>query len=437
MQLSSDQKRALEAATNGEHLLITGEAGTGKTETLKAIVADLRARRRKVAVTAPTGVAAVHINARTIYSAFRIDYRKLGERPPFCKRWKGLHVLIIDEVSMLSVRLFQYLDRQARISRHRPKEPFGGVQVIMVGDFHQLPPVLKERKIGEPEFVFQSRLWVEMQVQVALLTTAHRQSDPPMLKFLRVARTGCVTEDDLKEFQAHLRQSKKSVEVRQGARSLIESTRLHCKRMDVDRVNAKRMAELKEAGRLHYKLHAEFRGGGEQGGDPGPMLEKILKHANFQAVLTLAEGAQVMLLTNYAVGRGLCNGSRGVVVGFCPQTRFPIVQFSDCRMRVKPAEWIFPVSGKKTLVIRQVPLKLAYALTVHKAQGLSIDKVDVDLTGAFADGQAYVAISRARNPEGLTLTGATAECFRASKAVARFYREAAEENSTLCTSDQE
>lgn len=400
------QNEALTIMQSGANVFLTGEPGAGKTYTVNLFRDWLMNKNIKCTVTASTGIAATHINGTTIHSFSGIGIKKGITEEQVKKILDNFYkvkdlcetrVLIVDEVSMLDAQFITDLDYILKIARG-DSSPFGGVQMVFVGDFFQLPPVTRKDENGEvPEtmFAFESEAWTDANLKVCYLTEQHRTDDALFIDILARIRNGTVTEEDL----ATLRSSSTSDP------SLI----LFTHNIDVDKINKKELLKL-----------------------PGPSYEnctysegiRFLKQRLIQDMLSpfkleLRVGAKVMFTKNN-FGSQYVNGTLGTVVGYVG--RNPKVQINDGDIvEVKKAEWVFE-DKDGTIKARavQYPLRLAYAITVHKSQGMSIDSARIDLTKVFEYGQGYVAISRVRSLKGLHLTGINDAAFAMSPKVMRY-----------------
>jgi len=388
------QDRALEILKSGVNVFLTGEPGAGKTHTVNRFVEWMRMQGRGYAITASTGIAATHIGGTTIHSWAGMGIkRKISENAIATlqsneftmRRICSPRVLIIDEISMLDATFIDNLDYVLQEVRQSPL-PFGGMQVIFVGDFFQLPPVVKE---GEMRFAFESDSWKAAAPQVCYLTEQHRQSDGEFLDILSSMRAGTITE-------AHKARLAKAIKEPEDQ----PETCLFTHNVDVDRVN-----EV-ELGRIEGEAHS-FRM--ESGGVPF-LVERLKSSCLAPETLMLKVGATVMFVRNN-FDEGYVNGTIGHVVGF-DGFGYPVVETKDGR-RIVPemAEWKIEEHGRSVAHIRQIPLRLAWAITVHKSQGMSLDAASVDLSRAFECGQGYVAISRVRTLEGLHLEGINEKAF--------------------------
>jgi uracil-DNA glycosylase len=320
------------------------------------------------------------------------------------KRWISARTLIIDEISMLTPELFERLDIMGKTLRKQPLRLFGGLQIVLVGDFCQLPPIYKDisGNSSEARFLFESKLWATGVHTVVILNKIWRQSDPVYQKVLTEVRMGVLS----KESEAILR-SRMNIN---WNTETIKPTVLFSNNSDVDKVNDLNMQVLDTE--LHTfktrtildksKWTDDLMAMPDQKSDLFQFaVNKLDQDAPYSVNLELRIGAQVMLLTNTDMGSGLVNGSRGIIVDFETIRGYPIVKFKNCEPRsIEPYTWYsheMPHVGR-----HQIPLRIAYAITIHKSQGASIDSAIVDIgKRIFEYGQAYVALSRVRSLEGL------------------------------------
>ncbi len=378
------------------NLFLTGRAGTGKTTMLRKFLASAGDR---AIVLAPTGVAAMNAGGQTIHSFFKFPPRLI--EPADIKRLrstrliKAIDTLIIDEISMVRADMLDAIDRSLKLNR-ASKRPFGGVRMILSGDLHQLPPVvsgqeapiLQERYGGS--YFFNAPAFREAEFALLALKHVFRQEEPRFLALLGALRTGRVTPND----EAVLRGLVSD-------KSAVEASETHVV-LTPNNANAFRInqARLEGLPGNPTPFHADIQGQFDE------------KTYPTEADLELKEGARVMLIRNDPEGRWV-NGSLATVEGF--SARGVRVSIDDHVYEIEPAAWekyryeLDPETKKvKREVIgtfKQVPLRLAYAVTIHKAQGLTLDKVFIDFdSGMFAHGQAYVAFSRARSLDGLSIS---------------------------------
>ncbi|XP_041805675.1 ATP-dependent DNA helicase PIF1 [Chelmon rostratus] len=407
-QLNKEQAAVLSAVLSGKNVFFTGSAGTGKSFLLKRIMGSLPPK--STFATASTGVAACHIGGTTLHNFAGIGSGsapleqcvELAQRPGVLQHWTSCRHLIIDEVSMVEAQFFDKLESVARSVR-RSTEPFGGIQLIMCGDFLQLPPVSKgKEKAG---FCFQARSWRKVIQLNMELTEVRRQTDQSFISLLQAVRVGRVTE----EVTAKLMESAYHQIERDG----ILATRLCTHKDDVELTNENKLRQLPGSVRVFEAL------------DSDPALVKTIDaHSPVSRLIQLKVGAQVMLTKNLDVARGLVNGARGVVVAFesgkhgLPRVRF----LCGVTETLKPERWVFKSGGGIHLSRQQLPLKLAWAISIHKSQGMTLDCVEISLARVFESGQAYVALSRARSLEGLRVMDFDPRVVRADPDVLVFYK---------------
>jgi len=388
-----NQQTAFGILKTGRNVFLTGSAGTGKTYLLNKYIQYLRERNITPAIVAPTGIAASHIGGMTIHSFFGIGIREnideyfleiLMQRPRIHRRLNKLKVLIIDEVSMLSPELFASVDKILRAFKS-VDAPFGGVQLVLSGDFFQLPPVSKEAR--EKKFAWQSKSWEEANLKACYLEEKFRQSDEKFIKILDEIRAGEVSEGSMEVFRSCY---KKKLEIN------FRATKLYTHNVDVDRINKKELESL--SGEL--KIFKSWNKGSKKN------IEKILKSSLVVEELEIKKGALVIFIKNN-YERGYINGTLGEVVDFDELEGMPIVKIcSGKKIRAKEEDWTIENNkGEIKAVVNQVPLRLAWALTVHKSQGMTLDAAEIDLSKTFEVGQGYVALSRIKSVQGLRLMG--------------------------------
>lgn len=385
------QGDALSILKTGANVFLTGEPGSGKTHTVNAYIAWLRAHGIEPSVTASTGIAATHVGGMTVHawSGIGINERmtpelldQIASKEPVVKRLQKARVLIIDEVSMLSGDVLSMVDEVARTVRQVPERAFGGLQVVLVGDFFQLPPVSRKEAV----FAFESPAWQALNPLICYLEEQHRQEDPEFLDVLSAIRRG---EWD------HTHVSR--ITAREAEYDGLEEgvPQLFTHNADVDRINAEQLARLPGSPRTFVM---------ESAGAPA-LVDALKRGCLSPESLVLKEGAIVMATKNNPAA-GYANGTLGTVIGFERGTGYPIMETYDGReLSVAPAEWAVEEGGKVRAKVTQVPLRLAWAITVHKSQGQSLDAAAMDLSRAFEYGQGYVALSRVRTLSGVHLLG--------------------------------
>ena len=421
--LNEEQVKAFEAIKSGKSIFLTGPGGTGKSYLIKQLFEKLEG----VSVTAMTGCAALLIGkfAKTLHSWSGIG---LGKDPTYktCAiirrskktkaRWEETKILIIDEVSMLTAELLEKLDEVARNIMNCAGKPMGGLQIVFVGDFYQLPPVFRAGECDK--FVFESPLWKEIVKETVELKQIVRQSDPIFQKILNEARVGELTEESIDILKA-----------RQGLpwnKLTIKPTLLYNYRSQVDIVNEQNLRALageKKTFTADISYQEKINETLKMTVALKEAIERLEKNASYKKVLVLAVGAQVMLLKNKNDDSNLMNGSRGVVTSFDPINGDPFVRFlSGIPTRIGRETWESPEDEFKGLKIKQIPLALAYAVTIHKSQGATLDLALIDIgTSTFECGQAYVALSRVKSLESLYIWNFEPSVIRANKKVKEFY----------------
>jgi ATP-dependent DNA helicase PIF1 len=385
------QERALEVLKTGANVFLTGEPGAGKTYVLNQYIAWLEHMGVSVAVTASTGIAATHIGGMTIHSWSGVgardvltpyDVDQIATNEKTVKRVKKARVLVIDEISMLDGRILDGIDTIMRTIRQNG-DAFGGLQVILVGDFFQLPPIAGRGEMSR--FAFESSAWERAKFLTCYLTEQHRQEDDMLLGLLSAIRRNDVDE-------SHYTLLGEQTDI--GFPD-IEPTRLFTHNSDVDALNLDRLSMLTTE-KASFKM--ESRGS-------KPLLMGLVKSCLSPEVLQLKREAMVMCTKNNFEA-GYVNGTLGRVVDFDRDDGFPIIQTSDERtIKIMPASWAVAEDGKVLAEITQVPLRLAWAITVHKSQGMSLDAAEIDLRNAFTYGQGYVALSRVRTLTGMKVLG--------------------------------
>lgn len=398
------QEQALDILKTGANVFLTGEPGSGKTHVTRTFVSFLKHSRIEVAVTASTGIAATHLGGRTIHSWSGIGVKRwlsardidaLTTNEPVSNRINRARVLVIDEVSMLNAETLSMVQSVCKAVR-RSEEPFGGLQVIFVGDFFQLPPVVPRSNThsqtsfieeNQPAFAFAGDAWQAAQPLVCYLSEQHRQSDPPFSALLSAIRCNAISEEHIRCLQERRVQSNSALP--QGA------LKLYSHNLDVDRINAQELARVPGAARTFTM----------QSFGKKALVVSLKRGCLSPERLDLKIGAKVMFTRNDQKG-AFVNGTLGTVVGFDKESGEPCVKTQQGKqVTVEPVEWSIEDGGRMSARIVQIPLRLAWAMTVHKSQGMSLDAAVVDLQHAFVEGQGYVALSRVRTLEGLSLLG--------------------------------
>lgn len=386
-----NQGLALEIMLSGQSVLLTGPAGAGKTFVLNQFIKLAKYEGRHVSVTATTGLAATHLGGTTIHSWSGIgihdsighgfvEHIAKGRREIIEKT----DVLIIDEISMLHDFRLDMVDEVCRLVRKKD-EPFGGIQIIMSGDFFQLPPINRgDSRAGG--FVVNSEVWRELDPVICYLQEQHRQDDEQLLEILNAIRAG-----DVRRHHAETLLARSEV----FPDDLEQLTELHTVNIDVDKINAAKLATI-EGDEITYSQTTT---------GSGNYVESLQRSVLAPAELKVKKGALVMAVKN-SPDRKFVNGSIGTIIDFEPYTDYPIVEFRNGKeVSMVPDTWEQRDGDKKRASITQIPLRLAWAITIHKSQGMTLDAARIDLRKAFVEGMGYVALSRVKNLNNLYLTG--------------------------------
>jgi ATP-dependent DNA helicase PIF1 len=436
MELSLEQQIAFDKYIAGYNIFITGPGGSGKSALIRQIYKHGYSSLKKIYVTALTGCAAVLLNcqAKTIHSWAGIglgtqnieELVKKIKKNKFSKElWKTTEILIVDEVSMLSYKLFNILNQIGKILRNNGR-PFGGIQIIFSGDFFQLPPVGNADDPDTTRFCFESEDWnivfqKENQIQ---LKKIFRQTDDIYVTILNQIRNGKIKR---KYFELLSQCVGREV----SSDLVIEPTKLFPIRSRVDFINSSKMNLLKGEERKYKivnKLDLEMSKA-EKGVRSEYSIQDIERELNYLTLNIICEkeiiikiGAQVMCIVNMQCSN-ICNGSQGIVTGFCDITGCPRVKYNNgIEIVMTRHNW---VSDKiPGIGISQVPLILAWALTIHKSQGATMDTAEIDVgNNIFECGQTYVALSRVKSIEGLYLSSFDVSKIKVNKKVQQFYEE--------------
>ena len=394
------QEIALSILKTGANVFLTGEPGSGKTHVIDCFIAHLRKYRIEPAITASTGIAATHIGGMTIHSWSGIgikkelspwDIKRISSNRKVSARIKKAHTLIIDEISMLDGKTLMAVDRVCKAVRSSAA-PFGGIQVILVGDFFQLPPVISHNNSSaaallenEPmQFAFNSPAWTPADLSVCYLSEQHRQSEMNFLQLLSAIRSGSISIEHRECLNQRL--------VTMASKDM-NITKLFTHNEDVDRINSMELQKLE--GKSNF-FDMEERG--------NALLIQHLKRGCLSPEHLELKLKSVVMFTKNNSKLGFVNGTLGTVMGLDKERGLPVIKTREGKVIVaEPMEWSIEENGEIIAAIKQIPLRLAWAITIHKSQGMSLDAAFIDLSEAFVEGQGYVALSRVRTLNGLML----------------------------------
>jgi ATP-dependent exoDNAse (exonuclease V) alpha subunit len=416
------QKEALAIMKTGVNVYLTGSAGSGKTYLLNQYIDYLKEHDIPVAVTASTGIAATHMHGMTIHGwagigvkevLTKYDLEALEEKKYLWNRFQNSRVLIIDEVSMLHAHRLDMVDQVCRKFK-RKDIPFGGLQVILSGDLFQLPPINKTGDANPKDMIMHSKVWQEMKPAICYLTEQHRQEDDSFLNILNAIR-----DDALEEEHFELLSSRHNASLGEG----VNPTKLYTHNRNVDNENNLHLENI-DSDSFSFDMTAKGK----------DIIVDILKKSCLaQEKLFLKKGAEVMFIKNN-LEQGYVNGTRGIVENFNSEG-LPIVRLlNGKKIEVGFENWAIEEDNKTKASICQIPLRLAWAITIHKSQGMSLDSAEIDLSNTFAYGMGYVALSRVKTLAGVRLVGFNPNALAVDPEVLSFdkkLREESEENKEL------
>lgn len=384
------QSKALEYLQSGRNVFLTGPAGSGKTFLLNDFITWAQRAGKNIAVTASSGIAATHLGGTTIHSwsglgiADRISEYTLDgllQKQHLHTRFNATDILIIDEISMFDADRLDSVDLILKAVRNN-RDPFGGIQVVLSGDFFQLPPITRGGAVVR--FAYEAKVWNELDLVVCYLDLVYRQSDDPLLSILQDIRSSEVSEQTVEQLQARLDEP---------LPDHLTPTRLYTHNIDVDAMNLTELA----------KLSGEQKQFSMTSSGKKDQVAILKKYCLAPTELLLKKGAAVMCIKNN-VKEGYVNGTLGTVTDF-DYSSVQIQTAEQTTITLYPESWAVVHDGKKVAQISQIPVRLAWAITVHKSQGMTLDEVEVDLSKSFAPGMGYVALSRVRSLAGLYLRG--------------------------------
>ncbi len=386
------QNEAFNLMKMGKNIFLTGAPGSGKTYLLNKYIRYLKDYQVKIAVTASTGIAATHLNGVTIHSWSGIgvrnslnesDLEKILTTRLIKRNYEGTKTLIIDEISMLHPYQLDMIDTVSRYMLEADK-PFGGLQVILCGDFFQLPPVSSLPLGNERQFAFEADAWKKSNFHICYLKEQHRQGNDPLLAVLKEIRSGIAGEQTKVPLRTRYKKEPEGT---------IKVTKLYARNLNVDDINERELNHLRGDEKIFTMAATGF----------STLVNGLKKGCLAPEQLKLKVGAEVMFIKNEAKGQYV-NGTQGRVIGFDQDEGWPVVKTYHHKTIVAyPEEWKFEDEGVVRATITQVPLRLAWAITIHKSQGMTLDAAEMDLGDVFELGMGYVALSRVRSLSGLKL----------------------------------
>lgn len=396
------QSEALDILKLGNNVFLTGPAGSGKTYVLNEYIAYLKKHAMGVGITASTGIAATHLNGRTIHSWAKIgikdkitdkEIKALRHNETLQEQFNKTSVLIIDEVSMLHAFRLDMINKVCQAFKQSAL-PFGGLQVVLCGDFFQLPPVNNNHS-ATTDFIYHSFSWSLMNLKICYLEEQFRQDDQIFLQVLNSIRQNQVDAEVKALLTARLNQLIKGP---------IKPTKLFTHNANVDIINNTELAKITSPEVVH-----EMSGQGEPF-----LINELKRNCLAPEVLVLKIGAVVMFVKNKYLENKIIyvNGTLGEVIGFDEENNPHIKTSAGKIITAYPEDWKIEEGDELLAKITQLPLRLAWAITVHKSQGMSLDAAEIDLSRSFDYGMGYVALSRLRTIEGLTLLGINEKAYQ-------------------------
>jgi len=416
VKFTEKQQIAFDAILSGKNIFLTGAGGTGKSLIIKTFK-KVCGPTKRIAITSTTGISALLIGGTTLHSYLGIGLgtgsietleANILKKSWLKKRWNDVEVLVIDEISMLSPELFDKIQLLARkIRKKHADKPFGGIQLVLTGDFLQLPVV------KNTDFCFEAESWESCIDEIVYLTEIVRQTDPDFQDCLNNLRFGIITDSVRKLLESR-------VDVVLENDIGIKPTKIFTTNADVDKINGLELNKLNGEDVEYYQYDMSFYFYGFHK-DVEYLTEKYGKDCSVNPRIQLCKGCQVMLAYNIDLPAGLANGSRGVVIDFVED--LPLVKFMNGQERIIDYNiWEVACGDTPLLRITQIPLKLAWATTVHKSQGSTLDYAEIDLSNVFEYGQTYVALSRVKSKEGLKISNLVFETIKASPKAKKFYK---------------
>lgn len=394
-----DQQKALSVILSDNNVFLTGPPGSGKSFLLGLAIEHFSKMNKKVAITASTGIAASQINGLTIHSWSNISeftkdksFYDFESDKDLVKRYREVDVLIIDEISMVDAELFEKINNMAKFLR-KSSLSFGGIKLVLVGDFFQLPPTSNTN--SKIKYLFESPIWDELNLKICYLNTQFRQvEDNSLTKILYEIRNSRLEDNSLKILKSRLINSKDS-----------STIKLYSHNFDVDNENFIQNNSLK----TRSKKYKPFKWGIDK------YVKNIIENNGFNNNFEFKIGSKVMFIINRPQ-LGYVNGTRGQIIAF--KRHLPLIKTSNNKIiLVDYQEFSMHINNVKVAQVNFLPLKLAWAITIHKSQGMSLDSAEIDLSRSFSPGMGYVALSRVKSTEGIYLRGFNKMAFLIDKRV--------------------
>lgn len=428
MKLSPEQDIVFNKYLKGENIFITGVGGTGKTSLIQYISENAKENNKKYQVCAMTGCAAVLLNcsANTLHSWAGIGLargtidevvNRVVKSKFRRKNWNAIEILVIDEVSMLSEKLFIILDLIAKKIKKNTK-PFGGIQVIFAGDFHQLPPIGEEDDIQSKNFCFESAIWNTVFPNQIELKTIFRQKDPVYKKILQEIRDGKIKKSSINKLNEYIRKPDNNL--------LIKPPILLSKRKSAEQINFTEINKLHNDEKKYIlQDYIDIEDNVKNKINPKEINDELNYLKNnilAEKELLLKIGTQVMCIANIDIEgtNAIVNGSQGIIIDF--KQGYPLIKFNNGETRLIK-EYLWKSEIIKGIGIKQIPLIHAWAITIHKAQGLTLETAYIDIGNSiFECGQTYVALSRLISLDGLYLAAFNPYKIKLFTKVIKFYK---------------
>lgn len=443
--LSSEQQQALDYFNQGENIFITGPGGTGKTHLIKEFVRHANIMDKKIQVCALTGCASVLLGpiARTIHSWSGIKLAKgpiekiieyVLKNRRIIKEWRTVKILVIDEISMMSLKILRLLNEMGKIIK-KNKKPFGGIQLVFSGDFYQLGPIGDNNDPETTQFCFEHPDWFEIfpKQNHIILKTIFRQKDPIYIEILSEIREGNISDKNIKLLQQYIKREYKTEEYNNCI--LTKLFPIRSKAEYINKMMFEKIEEPIETFTMKTITNCKTYIDTDKPIDSIVLekcnsmtttekqfeLEQLINNNTLPEKLELKKGSAIMCTANIDMENGICNGSQGIIVDFIGESKLPKVKFTNGIEKVLGFHYI-QCDEYPCLVIGQYPLCLAWALTIHKIQGATLDMAQIDIGQAiFEYGQTYVALSRIKSLEGLYLSSFYPHKIKANPKVIEFY----------------